>query len=448
MFNPFNKSIGTPLNEADLSELINQNVSEGYYIEYKGDIFPANNKIGQSIASFANTYGGWYFIGVETDVHNQANNICGFNLLVNPDPISQVREIIKSHIDPTPIFYIQVVPLAAPNRAVLVVYIPPEQNVPFVSKNGKIYRRTHDSSEPILENNRYAIDRLYDEGQKSIEKFEKFCRDERTFSTIKVGEIDLGWVNIFIEPIAYEPINKYEQNELELIRNVLERSQNPQEIYTPYEGIHINGNIPFNAGYPRFWSFILKQTNLVGLSQNGLTVEFLYDGRAKFHIPIRFFPYYTLQERKAITSQKILDIINELSKDEGMENFSLRFFDIGELWAGVTTLSSFYLDWLGNDVRVQILKIAIKFNEIWKAIPYFDDDVWAEHVENFGLPVSISDNLNFPDDTGKGFTFEPINKSTLGFLLFNKICIGFGLTLETQGDAIEHFIEKHSNNEN
>lgn len=69
-YNPFDKAIGEALTTEDLNKLKGDLLGEGYYVEYKGS-FPTNEKIGCSIASFANSYGGgWYIVGVKTDAHN------------------------------------------------------------------------------------------------------------------------------------------------------------------------------------------------------------------------------------------------------------------------------------------------------------------------------------------------------------------------------------------
>ena len=130
-YNPFNKTIGD-LALDDINTLIINEVAEGYFIGYKKD-FPENNNIGQSIASFANTYGGWYFVGIETNEHNIAKNVCGFDLEKISKPVDKIREIIKTHIDPVPAFFTQII-FVDETKAVLIVYIPGEQETPFVSK--------------------------------------------------------------------------------------------------------------------------------------------------------------------------------------------------------------------------------------------------------------------------------------------------------------------------
>jgi predicted HTH transcriptional regulator len=63
MFNPFGKNLADII-ENDLQGLLT--VGEGWYIEYKSAV-PDSKKIAKSIASFSNSYGGLYILGVESD---------------------------------------------------------------------------------------------------------------------------------------------------------------------------------------------------------------------------------------------------------------------------------------------------------------------------------------------------------------------------------------------
>ena len=50
------------LNVADLSVL--RYVPEGWYVEYKREV-PSPKPLAKAVAAFANTYGGWLFLGIE-----------------------------------------------------------------------------------------------------------------------------------------------------------------------------------------------------------------------------------------------------------------------------------------------------------------------------------------------------------------------------------------------
>lgn len=75
----------------DLNTLIDNEVKEGFYIEYKSD-FQKPPKIAKSITSFANTYGGWYFIGIDDEEKtNIAKSIAGFDINKHKGPKETIR---------------------------------------------------------------------------------------------------------------------------------------------------------------------------------------------------------------------------------------------------------------------------------------------------------------------------------------------------------------------
>lgn len=63
---PFYKNI-SEIEYKDIENLKENKVPEGIYIEYKSRMLKSkkNYKIAQSLASFANSYGGWYIVGIE-----------------------------------------------------------------------------------------------------------------------------------------------------------------------------------------------------------------------------------------------------------------------------------------------------------------------------------------------------------------------------------------------
>ncbi|MBT3184600.1 MAG: ATP-binding protein [Nitrospina sp.] len=61
VFNPFNKSFNE-VQEGDLEIL--KELAEGWHVEYKREK-TTPQKIAKSIASFANSHGGIYFLGIE-----------------------------------------------------------------------------------------------------------------------------------------------------------------------------------------------------------------------------------------------------------------------------------------------------------------------------------------------------------------------------------------------
>jgi hypothetical protein len=402
-YNLFDKKPHDQLTLDDLKKLIERHVVERYYVEYKRDTFPANTKIGHSIGSLANTYGGWYIVGVRTDAHNVATDICGFDLTTYPDPISKVREVVKSHLDPVPVFFPQVVEIGG-GKAVLVVYIPSDQEMPFISKDGRIYRRVHDSSDPVPETSRYAVDRLYEEGKKAAKRFERFSRDERILSK---GEAEsISWVNIYLAPYPLGTVEKFDLASASDVEEILRKSQAPFNI--PIDGVEtLQGHFPFNTAQPTLNSIILQQIEPSKVAFNTLWVELFSDGSAKLLIPLQFMPKLAENNLLNLESAEAKDALQAILDADYEDNTKyLRFFDAGKLMMVLVVLMGFYKHWLGEDSPVTDIKAAIEIENAWRVVPFFDDDEWGEHVKNLGLPVMKTGGTRIPRVLGKGMIFS------------------------------------------
>lgn len=433
-YTPFEKLLGEPLSEDDLQVLIINEVAEGYYVEYKGRM-PEPKKIGKSIAAFANTYGGWYIVGVKTNAHNVAELIDGFNLTDCHDPIATVRDSIRAHIDPIPIFYPQVVHLKT-SDVVLVVYVPGEQDTPFITKDGRIYRRVADSSEPVYEKDRYALDRLVEQGHKHADNFARFCCDPRTFA--KGGE-ERSWVNIFLSPYPSGLIEKWDIVSAVGLEKLLQRSREPLDLF-PMKGNKAlgRGHMPFDiAQIATSQSVILRQTTRARVAFNSMTVELFVDGRARFFLPlIQKNVFEAGFVSKTLQSDKVKEVLQHLLRTTPGQESSLEhthFFDIFSLWSSILVLLNFYLDWLGSDrLLITEMRTAIRCNEVWRAVPFADRDEWGDHVEKFGLPLVMTSTVAMPDVLEQSM-IVPLEdaESSLWVKLLLVVGMAFGLPGET-----------------
>jgi Putative DNA-binding domain len=426
-FNPFadNKSI-SELTESDLGNLITKQVAEGYFVEYKGQ-FPENSKVAKSIASFANTYGGWYFIGINDDkTNNIPVSIPGIDLAEILDPIDKLREIIKSRIDPTPVFFSKLVELTD-KKVVLVVRIPDEQETPFITNDGRVYRRVADSSEPIPETNRYAMDELYQRGFKAAKEFGEFCSDERTFSQ---AEDSLGWVNVFIKPLRGDFLINREIVTYQRVEQLLKFSKQPVEINI--RSANVTGNMPFDSGHITTNSIILRQTNPGRIAFNSLSIELYLDGKAKLHIPLAgqfnlTQEYKRRLKLKSSEAQTALDLLWE-SHPENV-NY-LKFFDIEQVFAALAVTTSFYLKCFEDELKsVDTFKYALKIDKVWRSVAFSDSDDWGLHVKKYGLPVIYRDSVQIPRDIERGLLIDT-TEGELWMDLAGMLSLEFGLSQE------------------
>ncbi|TKA94991.1 ATP-binding protein [Cereibacter changlensis] len=139
-----------------------KDVHEGWYVEYKREL-PNPKSIAKSISAFANTYGGWLFIGVEesSKSNNAAGSCPGIPNAELDVAMQVIRQSVAGHLNPTPHFEAQV--LFGPSgqvgldqgRCVICIQVMQSPLAPHVHSSGIIYRRVSDSSEPKPENDRH-----------------------------------------------------------------------------------------------------------------------------------------------------------------------------------------------------------------------------------------------------------------------------------------------------
>lgn len=435
-FNPFDKPIGEKLEESDLEQLVARKVSEGFFIEFKRELPKDRQKIGNSIASFANTYGGWYIVGVETDGHNVASSITGFSQTDGQhDPIAVITETLKTAVDPTPLFHSQVINLGS-GRLVAAVFVSAGQATPFITRDGRIYRRTHDSSAPLPETSRHALDELIARGRKEVEAFRRFASDDRGIEE----KFDRhARVSVYISPSPHGVIRKQDFTLAESVAALLEDSRKSQLLGEPFDGI--KANVPLDTALIRQQSILLRQVHRGGEPFYGLSIELDVFGRCRITLPLRPVlkkPEEYEQIRTAACRDALLGRLLDDVSDDDQPLDKLSFFDISHTWLALTTLTAFYLRWLEAPPAIAGFDIAVEALAVGQHVPFCDDSKWAEHVKLYGLPVTLGFRSRVPEFAEQGW-FVGAQK-----MLWGQVCslVGraFGLPTELMTDVVPQAI--------
>jgi len=427
-FNPFDKRIEEVTAE-DTHLLVNRKVAEGHWVEYKSD-FPSTLKIARSIASFANSYVGWYFVGVEANKKTSvAISIPGFSLSQYPDPISTVQESIKTSVQPKPLFTLRLLNISEA-RAVLIAYVPDNQLCPFVTKDGRIYRRIGESSDPVPENDRHAIDQLVSRGKAPLEVFRAFCLDERTRSQAE-GE---DWMSIYLMqrmPSPVKPPDAFFQtsNLSELLKTAKETVSVELD-----DSEFITATIPFDTVMVSERSVVLRQVENKEVASNVLEMELFKNGAAKLHIPfinLQIFPPINKYDFKSDKARVLLQRLAH--KDDSI--MYLTYFDVRNMWLSASILISFYVQWLKRTFGESIVEdfpcwAALSLKGSWRHVPFVDGDVWVEYVEKYGIPIIFRDSILVPDDLTDVNRISITHDSPLWASLAAKAALSLGLPFD------------------
>ena len=168
-YSPFNRAI-SDLQPADLAIL--ETVSEGWHVEDKSELVSAR-ALAKAVSAFANTYGGWLFLGVKERSKDDpvADAFPGLPDRGLDGALQRLRHSAAEYLNPTPHFEEKIlrgpcieIGLAGA-RSVVAIEVPQSYTAPHVHKDGRIYRRVADGSEPKPETDRFVLDELWRRAQ-------------------------------------------------------------------------------------------------------------------------------------------------------------------------------------------------------------------------------------------------------------------------------------------
>lgn len=383
-FNPFNSKPIELLEETDLNLLIQNNVSEGWFVEYKAQI-PDNSKIAKSIASFANSEGGWLVIGIIDDTDNAAKEIVGFNISKLKQPKEHVKNIVSTHITPVPFFESKLITLANGN-GLLVIKIDKSEESPHILSDGKIYRRIGEGSEPIAETNRYAVDELYKRNKNTKDYFERFSKNTYVMSKRQKNQ-EMAFIEIyfFCMPVDSKYFPDFYTSEFaEKIR---------KNFLTPVnfiKGLSMTSNIDVSFFQASSGSYILRPNQAqINPQLVSIVIEIFENRSCKILIPIEEITTAPVCENEHLDKiLKEMDL-NSIRIIDGY-NFTIRFLTIVEQ----------YLSLLDQDNGQFRLGTRMKLTGLWNKALYIDDERYLAYVKKFGLPLSLKDEIEIPEFNG------------------------------------------------
>lgn len=417
-YNPFDKEI-SQLDKSDLNKLIEKEVAEGWYIEYKEN-FPSSNKIGHSIAAFANSDGGWYIVGIKANQDNVAELINGFDLITNRNPKEKIRDIIKTHISPVPFFESKLIELSD-NRAILLIHVERGTNPPYITRDGKIYQRVGEGSYPIPLIDHYSIQKLFERTNEFANRINMFSQNPFTMS-----ELQSNQRHCFLEAYFMTfPLDSFYFSNF-YTKEFFSETKEVFSTPVPFILKDITSQIGFNSSYSSVDSYILRHTTYDNSVDFGLTVEIFENGNAKIFIPTSNLPSsmgHLLVFKDSIHFNKFLKLILQ-------ESQFIRVIDGYHLFISFVTLFSQYYNLLRNHEFNNDLLVRFRITESWRTLLYFDNEQYLSFIEKSGIPLCLKSELELPEFyKGKGIHVEnPDQNSSFSLVGYLFEALGFPIS--------------------
>lgn len=150
----------TKLVPADIQSVISeQDFDESFYFEFKDDKV-SNKKVMEEVSAFANTFGGYIFLGVSDQ--KQIEGCSTWNE-------QRIHTTIHDSITPTPSFDVKRFTIGT--DIVYVIRIDEGAEPPYITSNGKIYERLSSGSFVIKDSSK--LSQIYNKKERLLEQMER-----------------------------------------------------------------------------------------------------------------------------------------------------------------------------------------------------------------------------------------------------------------------------------
>lgn len=148
------------LKPSDVQAVISeQDFDESFYFEFKDDRV-SNKKLQEEVSAFANTFGGYIFLGISDD--KQIEGCTTWNE-------QRIHTTIHDSITPTPPFDVR--KFTFDTRSVYVIKIDEGSEPPYITSSGKIYERLSSGSFAIKDSSK--LSQIYNKREQLLTKMEK-----------------------------------------------------------------------------------------------------------------------------------------------------------------------------------------------------------------------------------------------------------------------------------
>jgi hypothetical protein len=287
--------------------------------------------------------------------------------LVSPSP----------HFDVKPIFGARETLNLADDRVVVCVRVPWSPNTPHVHKDGRIYRRVSDGSEPKPETDRFILDQLWRRADKLREQYAQWVKKDPEFSQ---GEGERPFLRLLLVADLWRDREPWADVSLEEVRSIMQLSD-PTGISVPFETVYTSAT-----------GFIARQLYLNKPHDLGLTWQFRPDPRSEVLIPLNHRVMrgedQFAQECDGLEHARRFARIVQAQGHENAEIVDLNF--LFTALAGVMNIQdrlSAKAGWTGS------LYGKARLLHVWRTCPYLDVDVILDEFEAHGVPMCLNSDI-------------------------------------------------------
>ena len=375
-----------------------RHVAEGWYVEYKSEV-PQRRDLAKSLASFANRYGGWLFLGIQED--STDNTAASFPGLRNADlaaAVEQLRNAAKDLVQPSVPFFHHTLPGPLPDislpsgHSIIIARVPEGASTPYVHNDGRVYIRTADSSSPVTAADRATLDLLH----RKAEDKKSFIKDLIDRSpVISKGEQDTPYLHFVLCSDPFRVLgHRYTGS------------------FKDFSAVMRGPVLPFDNVYTSQEGFVARQARGNDRHKRLFTWEFSRSCNSFVTVPLSI-----LEAPNPHPDGNIYDHGEWSQYDHGghfaylLAHRNLQVARVLNLNMLITVIGGIIARHRSLAGKAGIrgpFYLKAKLENTWRVIPFVDTPAYISHIETFDVPVVQDTDLIAPQgDWPDGFIATP-----------------------------------------
>lgn len=210
------------------SVILEQDLDESFYFEFKDDRVAAK-KVMEEVSAFANTFGGYIFIGISDD--KQIEGCTYWNE-------QRIHVAMHDSITPTPSFDVK--KFMCNTKTIYVIKVDEGTEPPYITSSGKIYERLSSGSFTIKDSVR--LSQIYNKREQILAKTERKISIPPIHDDVNniYGYIDIGFsMQLTDRQIAFDIFRKVD------LKSVAKKMENTIHSFNM---AHVGNSIVFTPG--------------------------------------------------------------------------------------------------------------------------------------------------------------------------------------------------------
>lgn len=274
----------------------------------------------------------------------------------------------------------------AEGRSVVVVHVPMSVRTPHLHKNGRVYQRVGDTSQPQPVDDRRLLDELWQRGERVREETRLWIGEDPEVSR---AEAEMPYLRLMFVPDPWNKRYRLPPMSTKRFQRVL--NQLGPEL----------SSITFDSVFPSSDGFIARHVGSNDPGRLGLTLRVYSDCSCDVILPLNAFRGDAESLRESLGSSyelagRYVDLLVEQGYFGDAYLTAIDVVDLNPVLHAVFAITAQYRALLGLVTSDKDYRYKVRAVRVWRKLPFLDVPHILDGFAVHGVPMLMDDEIMVP----------------------------------------------------